>query len=88
MEPPLGTDLTARQVCELILPVLVDAGLEATCESLVNFLTITLMQPSSILKEPWTLQSQDVKAGYVPGPMSNSYRREHVLYRDLHALHP
>jgi hypothetical protein len=88
MESLLGTNLTARQVFELIVPVLVDAGLETACSSLITFLTIALVQPSSERQESWTLQPQAGLAGYVPGPMAMSYRREHVLYRDLPALRP
>jgi hypothetical protein len=73
MEPLLGTNLTARQVFELIVPVLVDAGLETTCSSLITFLTIALVQPSAERQEPWTLQPQAGLAGYVPGPMATSY---------------
>jgi hypothetical protein len=65
----------------------VDAGLEATCEDLIIFLTISLVEPSATRREPWTLQPQ-AKAGYVPGPMATSYRREHVLYCDLPVLRP
>jgi hypothetical protein len=88
MDPLLGTDLTARQVLELIVPVLVDAGLETSCSSLITFLTIALVKPSAERKEPWTLQPQAGLADYVPRPIVTSYRREHVLYRDLPALHP
>jgi hypothetical protein len=80
MEPLLGTDL--------IMPVLVNAGLEATCGDLIIFLTISLVEPSATRQEPWTLQPQAVKAGYVPVPMATSYRREHVLYCDLPVLRP
>jgi hypothetical protein len=87
LEPLLGTDLTARHF-ELIVPELVDSGLEATFGDLINFLTIALVEPSLTRKETWTLQYQAKKNGYVPGPMVTSYRREHVLYRDLPGLRP
>jgi hypothetical protein len=35
--PLLGTDLTACQAFELVVPSLVDAGLEVVCAGLVNF---------------------------------------------------
>jgi hypothetical protein len=88
MEPRLGTDLTARQVFELILPVLVDAGPDATCESLINFLTLALVQLSLVWKAPWIMQSQTGRAGYVPVPMTSSYRREHALYLHSPVLFP
>jgi hypothetical protein len=87
MEPLLGTNLNAHQV-ELIVLVLVDASLETTCSSLINFLTIALVQPSLTRKEPWTLQAQSSKASYVSGPMVTSYQREHIRYQDLPGIHP
>jgi hypothetical protein len=88
MEPLLGTDLTALQVFELIVPVLIGAGLDATCGGLIDFLTIALVEPSSLQNEPWTLQAQAGKVGYVPGPMTTSYCPKHVLYHDLSGLRP
>jgi hypothetical protein len=68
--------------------LLVDIGLEKPCGSLVNFLNIALVQPSLTRKEPWRMQAHTGKACYVPGPNATSYRREHVLYRDLPGLRP
>jgi hypothetical protein len=36
MEPLLGADITARQVFELIVPALIDAGLQDMCASLIE----------------------------------------------------
>jgi hypothetical protein len=47
LEPLLGADLTALQVSEIIIPALVDAGLEDTCGGLVNFLAIALVPLSA-----------------------------------------
>jgi hypothetical protein len=58
MEPLLGMHLMTRQVFKLIVPVLWDAGLEATCGDLIIFLTISLVEPSTNRREPWTLQTQ------------------------------
>jgi hypothetical protein len=38
MEPLLGADLNARQVFELVVPGLIDTGLQDACTSLINFL--------------------------------------------------
>jgi hypothetical protein len=35
LDPILGSDLTARQVFELVVPAMVDAGMEDTCTSLI-----------------------------------------------------
>jgi hypothetical protein len=88
LEPLLGEDLTARQVFELIVPALVDAGLEETCSRIIYFLTVALVQPTEERSELYTLLPQVGTAGYVPGLEAISHRRETILYRDLPALHP
>jgi hypothetical protein len=88
MEPLLGADLTARQVFELIVPALIDVGLQDTCASLIEFLTVALVQPTTDVETPLTVQAQAGKVSHSPGPMAIYHRREHVLYRDLPALRP
>jgi hypothetical protein len=88
MEPLLGADLTARQVFELIVPALIDAWLQDTCASLVEFLTVALVQPTTEVETPLTVQAQAGKVSHSPGPMAINHRREHVLYWDLPALRP
>jgi hypothetical protein len=88
LEPLLGADLTARQVFELIIPALVDAGLKDTCSRLIDFLIIALVQPTEERSTPYTLLPQVGTAGYVPGLEAISHLRETILYRDLPALRP
>jgi hypothetical protein len=88
LEPLLVADLTACQVFELIVPALMDAGLEYTCSRLVYFLTVALVQPTEERSEPYTLLPQIGTSGYVPGPEAISHRRESILYRDIPALRP
>jgi hypothetical protein len=88
MEPLLGADLTARQVFVLIVPALIDMGIQYTCASLIEFLTVALVQPTTDVETPLTVHDQAGKASHSPGPMAINHRREHVLYRDLPALRP
>jgi hypothetical protein len=88
LKPLLGADLTSRQVFELIVPALVNAGLEDTCSRLIDFLTVALVQPTEERSEPYTLIPQLRTAGYIPGLEAISHRRETIIYRDLPALHP
>jgi hypothetical protein len=82
LEPLLGSDITAHQVFELIVPVLIDVRLEDTCSSLIEFLILSLMDPIEERSYPYTLQQQLGNTGYVTGPDAISHRREHVLYHD------
>jgi hypothetical protein len=86
LEPLLGADLTDRQVFELIVPALINAGLEDTCAELINFLIVALVNPNDAMVEAYTLQDQVGRAGYVPGSEAISYCRDGLLHRDLHVL--
>jgi hypothetical protein len=56
--PLLGMDLTARQVFELIVPVLIEAGLQDVCSGLINFLTVALVLPAEDSEVPVTVWAQ------------------------------
>jgi hypothetical protein len=84
----LGSILTARQAYELIIPELINAGMMSVCGPVVEFLTVALVRPTAERSTPLTVQHYLGKSGYVPGTSVISHRREHVLYRDLPALHP
>jgi hypothetical protein len=51
----IGTDLNVRQVFELVVLALIEAGLEEICTSLVDFLTVDLVAPSVESPEQLTL---------------------------------
>jgi hypothetical protein len=80
--------LTARQAFELVVPVLIEAGLQDVCSVLINFLTVALVLPAEDSKISVTVWAQAGRAGYPPGPVAINYRRTHVLYRDLPCLGP
>jgi hypothetical protein len=86
LEPLLSANLTSRQVSELIVHALNDAGLEYTCRERINFLTVAIAQPYDTMVEPYTLQDQVGKDGYVPGPDAISYHCDDLLHRDFSAL--
>jgi hypothetical protein len=70
LAPLLGAELTARQAFELVVPSLIDAGLDVTCSSLVDFLTVALIQPTEDDEAPLTVHVQAGKAGHLPGPLA------------------
>jgi hypothetical protein len=82
----LGSNLTARQAYERIIPELINAGMMSVCKPLVEFFTVALMRPAAERATPLTVQHNLDKSGYVPGTSAISHRCEHVLYRDLPAL--
>jgi hypothetical protein len=88
MEVVLGTDLTAHQAYELLVPTLVDTGYEGICDPLVDLSTVALVKPSATVAAPLTLQARVGLEGYVPSPAVVIHRRQHLLYRDLPALLP
>jgi hypothetical protein len=88
LAPLLGSDLTARQAFDLVVPSLIDAGLDVACSGLVDFLTVALVQPTEDDEAPLTVHAQSGKAGRLPGPVAIHYRREHSIYRDLPSLYP
>jgi hypothetical protein len=52
----LGSNLTARQAYELLIPELMNAGMMTVCEPLVYFLTVILLRPSAERTTPLTVQ--------------------------------
>jgi hypothetical protein len=83
-----GSNLTARQAYELLVPELIYGGLMTIYAPLVEFLTVALVRPSEHHSTPLTVHQHLGKSGYVPGTAAISYRREHDLYRDLPGLRP
>jgi hypothetical protein len=81
-------DLTARQAFELVVPVLIEAGLQDVCSGLDNFLTIALVLPVEDSEVPVAVWEQAGRAGYTLGPVAINYRRTHILYQDLPCLFP
>jgi hypothetical protein len=88
LAPLLGMDLTARQVFELVVPVLIEAGLQDACSGLINFMTVALVLPTEDIEVPVTVWAQAGRSGYTPGPVAIINRRTQALYRDLPCLRP
>jgi hypothetical protein len=88
MDSLLGANVIARQAYELIVPVLVDAGLADACEPLIEFLIIALVKPNATRSTPLTVQTYVGVRGYIPSPAAISFHRQSIMYRDLPGLHP
>jgi hypothetical protein len=88
LTPILGMDFTARQSFELVVPVLIEAGLQDVCSGLINFLTVARVLPNEDNEVPVTVWAQAGRSGYTPGPVAINYRHTQVLYRDLPGLRP
>jgi hypothetical protein len=88
LAPLLGMDLTARQVFELVVPVLIEAGVQDACSGLINYLTVALVLPTEDSEVPVTVWDQAGRSGYTPGHVAINYRRTQVLYRDFPCLRP
>jgi hypothetical protein len=75
----LGSNLTARQAYELIIPEIINAGMLTVCGSLVEFLTVALVCPMSERSTPLTVQHRLGKVklryghrSYQPSPHSHA----------------
>jgi hypothetical protein len=86
MDLLLGSNLTAHQVYKLVVPALLEAGMEDTCSGLIDFLTVALVAPSVAVSAPLTVHKQVGLADYTHGPGAISHRCESVLYHDLAAI--
>jgi hypothetical protein len=86
LAPLLGAELAARQAFELVVPSLIDAGLDVVCSGLIAFITVSLVQPTEYDDVPLTARAQTGKAGHLPGPVAIHYQWEHILYRDIPSL--
>jgi hypothetical protein len=88
MEIFLGSNSTARQVYQLIVSALLDAGTADTCSGLIAFLTVALVAPSMASHTPLAVHEQVGVAGYAPETDAISHCHTSVLYRYLPALSP
>jgi hypothetical protein len=53
--PLMGMDLTVRQTFRLVVPVLIEVGLQYVCSVLINFLTVALVLPAEDSEVPVTV---------------------------------
>jgi hypothetical protein len=82
----LGQDLTAREAYLLLVPAIIDAGLEAVCQPLIDFLTVVIVEPTATSLEPLTVKPCLGRLHHNPSPTVISNRRAEVPYRDLPGL--
>jgi hypothetical protein len=68
MEGVLYSRLTVYPAYKLIVPALVEAGVEIVCAPLVDFLTLTLVQPAEEDTSPLTVEAQVCLSGGQPPP--------------------
>jgi hypothetical protein len=81
-----GQDLTAREAYLLLVSAIVDAGLEAVCQPLIDFLTVAIVEPTSTSLEPLTVKPCLGRLNHNPIPAVVSNRLAEVLYCDLPGL--
>jgi hypothetical protein len=81
----MGKDLTAREACLVVYPLLEDNDLVDACRPLIEFLQVASTQPNAGNPCSVTLQDRLGKANY---PVRASQRRTAVLYFVLPALAP
>jgi hypothetical protein len=88
MELLLEVDLNVWQVYELVVPALIQSGLEETCSVFIDFFTVALVAPTAAAPTPLVVHQQVWVDGYIPGPATISFHCKAILYGDLPLLHP
>jgi hypothetical protein len=84
----LGMELTGREACLLLLPAIINDGLQQVCKPLVDFLVVSIAKGAKDLNVPRTMQACVGLRDFHPSSSAISHRREHVLYRQLPGLRP
>jgi hypothetical protein len=84
----LGMELTGREACLLLLPAIINDGLQQVCKPLVDFLVVNITKGANDLTSPRTVQPSAGLRDFHPSPSVISHRREHVMYRQLPGLRP
>jgi hypothetical protein len=84
----LGMELTGRKACLLLLPAIINDGLQQVCKPLVDFLVVRITKGANDLNAPRTMQPHVGRRDFHPSPAVISHRREHVLHRQLPGLRP
>jgi hypothetical protein len=82
----LGQNLTGREAHLLLVPAILDAGLESICHPLIDWLTVANTGPSVTALEPVNLKQCLGRVHCIPSQAVVSSRRSEVLYRDLLGL--
>jgi hypothetical protein len=76
----LSMELTDREACLLLLPAIINDGLQQVCRPLVDFLVVSITKDANELNAPRTMQARVGLRDFHPSPSVISHRREHVLY--------
>jgi hypothetical protein len=82
----LGKNLTTRESYLLLVPAIMDAGMEATSQPLIDWLTVALTDPSATAPETVNLKPCLGRLHFSPSPAIIISRRAEILYRDLPVL--
>jgi hypothetical protein len=84
----LGQDLTAREACLLVLPAIINDGLQQACRELVNFLVMGVTTAVNDLEGTRLVLPRLEVRDFHASPTVISSRRDNVLYQQLPALAP
>jgi hypothetical protein len=84
----LGMELTVRDAFILLLPAIINDGLQQVCKHLVDLLVVSITKGASDLTTTRTVQPRTGLRDFHPSPAVISHRREHVLYRQFPGIRP
>jgi hypothetical protein len=84
----LDMELTGREACLLLLPAIINDGLQQVCKPLVDFLVASVTEAANDLAGPRTVQPCiDIRDSY-PSPAVVNHLPEHILYWQLPGIRP
>jgi hypothetical protein len=79
----LDMELTGREACLLLLPAIINDGLQQVCKPLVDFLLASVTKAANDLAGPRTVQPRIGIRDFYPSPAMVNHRREYELYHQL-----
>jgi hypothetical protein len=84
----LGQDLTAREACLLLLPAIINDGLQQSCRELVDFLVVGVTKAATDIEGTHLVLPMLGLRDFQASPTVINSRRETLLYRHLPSLAP
>jgi hypothetical protein len=84
----LGQDLTACEACLLLLPAIVNDGLQQSCRELVDFLVVGVTKAATGIEGTYLVLPRLGLRDFQASPTVINSRHETVLYRHLPSLAP
>jgi hypothetical protein len=81
-------ELTGREACLLLLPEIINNGMQQVCKTLVDFLFVSVTKVANDLTGQRMVYPRVGVRDFHPSPAVVNHSRDHVLYRQFPGLQP